>query len=360
MRRSIRTGFTLVELLVVIAIIGILVGLLLPAVQMAREAARRTQCTNSLKNLALAVTNFEGTKKSYPGFQSFFGTAKAATPNSKIGTWVVSILPYIEQQPLADNWDDATQNALWANAAPLTVNPASTETNIEVFYPDINLLVCPSDIANEETFAKNSYVANCGFWVLSAPSAVRTFAPFGYTNTSAPDIYVSQKAANGVFVDKALPTGIPAAPRPAKMSSDSMRDGLTQTLMFSENMQANSWRYVAPEGPMGSTRTHVGMVWHYRLDDPATSLATRPTADPAMPINRINGEKLTAAVGDPMAARPSSNHPGVVVAAMLDGSTKTMDEGINYHVYQALMTPQTKQSDVPNNIYLLKDNDFQL
>ena len=81
MVRKKRTAFTLVELLVVIAIIGILVGLLLPAVQMAREAGRRAACTNNLKQLATAVINFEGRKSRFPGAQELLlGMDPAAIP----------------------------------------------------------------------------------------------------------------------------------------------------------------------------------------------------------------------------------------------------------------------------------------
>ena len=90
-----RSGFTLVELLVVIAIIGILVALFLPAVQSARESARRVQCTNQLKQLGLAVQNFHA--------------AKGAFPRSRMrchhGTWAMELLPYLEAQVLADLWD---------------------------------------------------------------------------------------------------------------------------------------------------------------------------------------------------------------------------------------------------------------
>src|SRR6478735_2089004 len=100
-------GFTLVELLVVIAIIGILVALLLPAVQAAREAARRASCQNNLKNLALGVLNHEGAKKvfplSYDGYAQ--ATAEGARPNEENGSsWIVSTLPYLEEQAMYDRF----------------------------------------------------------------------------------------------------------------------------------------------------------------------------------------------------------------------------------------------------------------
>src|SRR5262245_20330692 len=100
-------GFTLVELLVVIAIIGILVALLLPAVQAAREASRRASCQNNLKNLALGVLNHEGAKKVFP--LSYDGYAQAvaegARPNDENGSsWIVSTLPYLEEQAMYDRF----------------------------------------------------------------------------------------------------------------------------------------------------------------------------------------------------------------------------------------------------------------
>lgn len=93
-----RHAFTLVELLVVIAIIGILIGLLLPAVQMAREAARRSTCSNNLKQLALATLNFETTNSKLP-------LATSAPPLSGTNNWVPAVIPYIEQQALLSSYN---------------------------------------------------------------------------------------------------------------------------------------------------------------------------------------------------------------------------------------------------------------
>jgi prepilin-type N-terminal cleavage/methylation domain-containing protein len=98
-----RKGFTLVELLVVIAIIGVLVALLLPAVQAAREAARRSSCSNNLKQIGIGLQNYHDTYNKFPmaGFLSRPGTTPT-TPNAYHHTWLTAILPFMEQKPLYD------------------------------------------------------------------------------------------------------------------------------------------------------------------------------------------------------------------------------------------------------------------
>jgi prepilin-type N-terminal cleavage/methylation domain-containing protein len=113
-----RRGFTLVELLVVIAIIGILIALLLPAVQAAREAARRSQCTNNLKQLALAFHNYHDSNKCFP--QSHYRIEYTSAWHGH-GAFV-SILPYIEQNALYDNWNwNVTYSSTGANQNPGTL-----------------------------------------------------------------------------------------------------------------------------------------------------------------------------------------------------------------------------------------------
>src|SRR5689334_3443079 len=130
-------GFTLVELLVVIAIIGILVVLLLPAIQSAREAARRTQCVNNLKQIGVAILNYETTKRSFP-----FGrwnvtndTSKHTVPDRPIQksndqSWQVVALPYAEEQSIASQYD---LRKAWFDAANRTAISAP-----------LAIFICPS------------------------------------------------------------------------------------------------------------------------------------------------------------------------------------------------------------------------
>lgn len=133
-----RRGFTLVELLVVIAIIGILVALLLPAVQAARESARRTQCTNHLKQLVLAAHNHHDSLKRFPPGgamdQPPFGTDLATGSGSRWGSsWMVYLLPYYEQQNLFEKWEFKGQSGAFNNN-----NNAAAKGLI------IKTLLCPS------------------------------------------------------------------------------------------------------------------------------------------------------------------------------------------------------------------------
>ncbi|WP_145116768.1 DUF1559 domain-containing protein [Botrimarina mediterranea] len=157
-----RTGFTLVELLVVIAIIGVLVALLLPAVQSAREAARRTQCVNNQKQLMLAVHNYESSVGKLPpsGLLEVFSKTYAKEPYEAVDqrfgqqlSWSVMILPYLEEGSLADQFD-MSKSAFEQPNEPQEITPPA--------------LLCPSDDARSrffsdaeltqgKTFAKGNY-----------------------------------------------------------------------------------------------------------------------------------------------------------------------------------------------------------
>lgn len=155
-----RRGFTLVELLVVIAIIGVMVGLLLPAVQAAREAARRMQCSNNLKQIGLALHNYESTYKAMPAGCTGIPNAAGTSFNGHGWTWHASILPFLEQNTLYDavQGPDGMGNELGSTTSgkPLVVRA----TIVPVFW-------CPSqpDVSNgaqKGGYQPSNYNGNMG------------------------------------------------------------------------------------------------------------------------------------------------------------------------------------------------------
>ncbi|MEQ9406840.1 MAG: DUF1559 domain-containing protein [Fuerstiella sp.] len=138
-------GFTLIELLVVIAIIAILIALLLPAVQQAREAARRTQCKNNLKQIGLAIHNYHDVHNCFP-----FGWMLSNDFNAS--SWGIQILPYLDQAPLWNKWD--SNHPAWNEAASFGHGPPAAITqNLAVIRTPLSVYFCPSTpSANEHDY----------------------------------------------------------------------------------------------------------------------------------------------------------------------------------------------------------------
>jgi prepilin-type N-terminal cleavage/methylation domain-containing protein/prepilin-type processing-associated H-X9-DG protein len=149
-----RRGFTLIELLVVIAIIAVLIALLLPAVQSAREAARRIQCTNNLKQLGLGIANYESSNNSIP-IGSVFNTSYPPCTSPGFGhgcqntPWFILMLPYFEQGPLYNAFNASI--GMEGVSGPL--GPMGFIINSTIFTTRIASFQCPSDISNVFSFA---------------------------------------------------------------------------------------------------------------------------------------------------------------------------------------------------------------
>jgi prepilin-type N-terminal cleavage/methylation domain-containing protein/prepilin-type processing-associated H-X9-DG protein len=203
--RPARRGFTLIELLVVIAIIAVLIALLLPAVQAAREAARRAQCVNNLKQMGLAIANYESSNGAYP-----MGVLQAS-PSSNCSywgfTWADYIWPYMEQNQLANSMNFAGSYA-------------SVRNGFTAFNTKINSFICPSDTPNSPppstdiTSPQTSYAGVEGLTdVTSFTWGVATGQPnqdrcgaidsegvFGKANKSLTVAYVTDGTSNTAYV----------------------------------------------------------------------------------------------------------------------------------------------------------------
>ena len=154
-----RGAFTLVELLVVIAIIGILVALLLPAVQQAREAARRTQCQNNLKQIALAVRSYNAANEMFP--PGSVHTAGNTQPENAYMNWAIASLPFLEQQNLFDQYDPSLYNTHPDNRPVLRTQLAMMQCPSD---PRKNRLLVPTQVPSvgPEGIATGSYKGNMG------------------------------------------------------------------------------------------------------------------------------------------------------------------------------------------------------
>jgi prepilin-type N-terminal cleavage/methylation domain-containing protein len=171
-------GFTLVELLVVIAIIGILVALLLPAVQAAREAARRSQCQNNFRNLGLALQNYADVHKIFPvairtepqdAVASYSARIRAAADGQKLyNNWAVDVLPYIEEQALYDSFvfeqPSGRLMSLTTNNIPAAILPPGKVANANFVgrNTELQVMLCPSDDGRGRPY--NGGTASGGSW----------------------------------------------------------------------------------------------------------------------------------------------------------------------------------------------------
>jgi prepilin-type N-terminal cleavage/methylation domain-containing protein/prepilin-type processing-associated H-X9-DG protein len=210
-----KRGFTLIELLVVIAIIAVLIALLLPAVQSAREAARRAQCSNNLKQLGLAVHNYSTSFNVIPAMCMFPGGQENIS-QGWAPSWLIPILPMIEQGNLSAAYN--------FNAPAVVVSATAGLENTTVTYTQLATLLCPSE--NEPVraalTATTNYVGNYG-----GPG--------------------QNAAYSGTIVPVGDPNGAPLG-RLGPVTLEAVRDGLSNTALFSE----------ALHGLQGSPVVHVG------------------------------------------------------------------------------------------------------
>jgi prepilin-type N-terminal cleavage/methylation domain-containing protein/prepilin-type processing-associated H-X9-DG protein len=340
-----RRGFTLVELLVVIAIIGTLIGLLLPAVQAARESGRRSSCMNNLKQLGNAALQYDNQRQALPGWRNRHPSPNVPTalPDAIGVGWPVPLLPNLERGDVYRSFEQAGPNGL----------PGGNPVFASIF-------LCPSSPPDSTTGAVMSYAGNIG------------------TTAITPGSNKAQYKGDGVLLD-GVGTAGGSGYNAARTSIDAIsnNDGSTNTLLFSEKCST-----------LISTNTRYDVIL------PPSTGATMP-----LPLAVVSPSTGTSGIvagfgmfGSPVAGKvinstvsgvvgyqglPSSAHSGVVMAAFCDGHVQPVRDNVAPHVFAQLMTSDSRYEngsyrtnspvaqewlidsvDVGNRPYKLSDGDY--
>lgn len=335
-----RSGFTLVELLVVIAIIGLLVALLLPAVQKAREAAQRAQCMSQIRQVGLAMINFESANRHFPegtktqlentcvGGQPRFETKPGATGGGRCGNgagWTVLILPYIEEQALFDQFEFGVNDPTKAfaylyNSCTNSVNNApNPDLGYSLQMTPLTIWQCPSDPVSIDGTLYNNYVACTGGGdpFQNDPD----FLPACVTWPSPPYAIYN----NGI-------TGYDS-----RTKYKNIKDGSSKTVLVAES------RLHFQQGSRSDGKHEQFAGWSSGFDYTKGFAATHNGAAAGNPINftpvptQINGSAIapwTSPGG--RTTEFSSHHAGGAMVTMADNSTRFVSEDIDLRAYWAM------------------------
>ena len=315
-------AFTLIELLVVITIIGMLVALLLPAVQMAREAGRRSQCQNSLKQLGLAVHNFSNTYGKLPSSVRPAGT----TPLPRIAGLTL-LLPFLEQQTFYDKYDQ-TQN--WS--API---------NAHVVKAIIPTFICPS--STDPTRLDG------------VPEALPWTATVAAPTDYSPTIGVDQRLADHGLVDVGGRTGAGILTKNGSPRLADVTDGLSNTILYAESAgRPYVYRRGVRIGDLPADYVNGGG-WCRPASDfsvdgasaDGTQVGALTDTDVLYAVNRTNGQDVAGTYVSPAGypyygtegtGEVYAFHPGGANIAFGDGSVRLIDEKIGIREFAQLVT----------------------
>ena len=275
-----RNAFTLIELLVVIAIIGVLVGLLLPAVQQAREAARRTSCVNNMKQLALACHSYKDVNEVLPpGWQKPADLTNFA--NRNFWGWGAFVLPFVEESALYDRIDF---NFQWVNGG---------NSNSGISTTPLSAFLCPSDTsgalnAKENNNAKSNYLGSFG-------------------NKPINQYHFDTSGSRGIFT------------RNSEIRFRHITDGTSQTILLGERI-----------GETKNGSDYKAGLWAGIRGEGKPYLAVGRGPGSATDVNNtVNGpNSWTLSV---------SNHPSGCNVAKVDGSVEFLNDSINVTAYQYLI-----------------------
>lgn len=303
-----RRAFTLIELLVVIAIIAVLIALLLPAVQQAREAARRTQCKNQLKQVAIAIHNYESSFTCFPPGQIRVGFA--GMPRVRGWSMFVQLLPHMDQTPLYNMW----------NFADPLANEVNGNTAIK-----LTLLICPSATMSQNPYTKTSGVKY----------ALSSYGGNGGTQSHPP----AAISGDGIFAGSGPPIATPPTVQHGLVRIPNVLDGLSGTILLGERNHNDTvydayfaagktqnpmagWGFWAPSGgQMGLTDVTMSSFAEINYLIPAGLGTVTNSNEETLRLNSFG-----------------SQHTGGAQFSLADGSVRFITEDINTGIFRALTT----------------------
>ena len=342
-QKSRRSGFSLIELLVSVSIIAVLMSLLLPAIQSARESSRRIQCANRLRNLSLAISNWTAARQRFPA-AGYWGGGPEPDPidPQPHHNWVVEILPWIDRSDLADRWDDTQL--------------VTHETNQELASTLIETLVCPSDYtvtgSGDLSFALNGGVGESmyadgvhdtitdpffypldlnGNGITGALKEPVTDTPTDRELYFRLSLFFSE--SYGFSKSKHGFSGTHRFHRPATVT-----DGMSNTLMMGENVRVGSdprdplSNWAAPDGRRSKLYFN-----HQICADNSCKEGNIDVSVANGGGHGINERRFGAEGWSPWL---SSFHNGGVNVAMCDGRVQFLSEDVDSRVYFNMFTPQ--------------------
>ena len=337
-----RAAFTLVELLVVIAIIGVLVALLLPAIQAAREAARRSSCGNNLKQLGLALQNYHDARKTFPYASvsatalTYLGTAPTAGVNGRGPTWVVAILPFIEGGNVITLYN---KNSFWMD----------TTANVSFHSANLPFMLCPSDSFAAVPYNGSGLSNNNG-------GASSNWGRGCYGANGSPYWEVGNLVGTPACWPAPSAKGVMAPNQSVSMKQ--INDGTSKTIILAEmraspdpNVPLGVW---ALEANCIALYGHGGSSWRYQTQGAGSGYGSSDPGPNNAGVPNTAGSQTPAGMGDRVLncgsswtgtqlyalgmgcmndgesgdAGPKSQHPGGVQTVFCDGSVHWIDDSI--------------------------------
>jgi prepilin-type N-terminal cleavage/methylation domain-containing protein len=310
-------GFTLVELLVVIAIIGVLVALLLPAIQAAREAARRSDCQNNLKNLTLAAINFESARRYFsPAAQNRTGNpAGGAKPPLARHNGITLLLPYFEQ---GNKLSQIDLDYDWNATSPVN-NIVATQVDLG------GILICPSSTAPEEDRDATDYNAAVRVDISSLGGLVSAGLLDNKNGLPATD-----RVWDNVLQDDFLNMNDPTKSDRRRTRSAEVTDGLSNTWMYLEDAGKpfvfGVYNNIAYSGERVSGVNNL-----FRWASPSTWISINGYCNASQMVNCNNVNN------------PYSFHPGSILISSADGHVDIVNEDVSPNVFCAHITMQGEE-----------------